>query len=649
MSTETAAPTASSAADRCAECQTRLAYDQRYCVECGARRGPLPAHVAGVIGAFHEQGPSPTLPPGTPLAESVTDAAPAPRGLQFTLPGPRAAAVAVMGMLGFGVIVGSLVGGTPVATLAAAPLVVVGLGHTTPPVVTVVPPAGSSPSAGGGGGAAAGSQAPALASASPGTTPASAGGGDDGTDTTPSSGFGGLPPVKHVFLIVLSDRGFIKSFGAGASAGYLGGALRQQGELVYNYYAVAGAPLANEIALISGQGPTAQTASDCPRFSGIKPGRKGPRGQVLGSGCIYPTATKTLAGQLTAAGDSWKAYFQGVSTASASACKVPKVGSEDAQTARTSSTYLAWRNPFVYFRALTGDGTCKSHEVGLGALATDLKSDSTTPSLAYIVPSPCEDGSEAPCKPHTSPALAGANRFLKSVVPEIKHSAAYKDDGLIAITFDQAPQTGANADSSACCGPSSYPNLRNLTTPPPVPPAAMGVGTTTAAIVTTTTGTDTTTAPTGTTTTTTTPTPTDTTTGTDTTATGTGTDTTTTGTDTTSATPTATTGSTSTTASTSTTGSTSTTTPTSTTPTPTSTTPATGLGGETTPTGGGGQVGLLLISPYVKANSADVIDYFNHFSLLASIEKLFGLQTLGYAGASGLSAFGTGVYNNYSG
>ena len=55
---------------RCEQCGAGLAHDQRYCVECGTRRGPLPAEIAGLIGAIHEQGPEPDLPPGTPLAES---------------------------------------------------------------------------------------------------------------------------------------------------------------------------------------------------------------------------------------------------------------------------------------------------------------------------------------------------------------------------------------------------------------------------------------------------------------------------------------------------------------------------------------------------------------------------------------------------
>ena len=60
---------------------------------------------------------------------------------------------------------------------------------------------------------------------------------------------------------------------------------------------------------------------------------------------------------------------------------------------------------------------------------------------------------------------------------------------------------------------------------------------------------------------------------------------------------------------------------------------------------GGGRVGLLLISKYVKPGSTDVVSEYNHFSLLASIEDLFGLSRLGYAGSPGLLAFDSSVYN----
>ena len=223
---------------------------------------------------------------------------------------------------------------------------------------------------------------------------------------------------------------------------------------------------------MSGQGPTVETATDCPKFTRINNAGKGPRGQVIGIGCDYPASTKTLAGELTSAGDTWKAYVQGVPSGAKSACRVPKPGSKVPQTARSKNAYLAWHNPFLYFRSLTGGSACHNDEVGLGRLKTDLKSASTTPSFAYIIPAPCSNGSEAPCKPHAKPGLAGANQFLKTVVPEIKKSPAYKDGGMIAITFDQAPQTGEYADPSACCAsPASYPNLRGLPPGTPVPPA----------------------------------------------------------------------------------------------------------------------------------------------------------------------------------
>ena len=60
-------------------------------------------------------------------------------------------------------------------------------------------------------------------------------------------------------------------------------------------------------------------------------------------------------------------------------------------------------------------------------------------------------------------------------------------------------------------------------------------------------------------------------------------------------------------------------------------------------------MGLLLLSPYVLPNTQDPIDYFDDFSLLGSIEELFGLPRLGYAGAPSLLVFEPGVFRGYAG
>ncbi|HEY6522931.1 MAG TPA: hypothetical protein VIY10_04125, partial [Solirubrobacteraceae bacterium] len=81
------------------------------------------------------------------------------------------------------------------------------------------------------------------------------------------------------------------------------------------------------------------------------------------------------------------------------------------------------------------------------------------------------------------------------------------------------------------------------------------------------------------------------------------------------------------------------------------TTPTTGTTVDCTSDGttpGGGQVGAVVISRYVKPNSADAADTFNHFSLLKTIEDLFSVQQLGYAKDTSLPEFDTVVFNNFT-
>jgi hypothetical protein len=370
-------------------------------------------------------------------------------------------------------------------------------------------------------------------------------------------------------LIVLADQPYAAVFGPASRATYLAQTLEKQGELLVRYYAVAHDQLANGIALVSGQGPTAQTALNCPTFADLAPAATGgpvpPDGQLTGSGCVYPKSTATLAGQLAAKHLTWRAYLEGMtgsgSAASAAgvagaagACAHPVPGAADptvgappaasttpapanqappANEAVSGEEYTTFRNPFMYFHSVIDSApACAADDVGLQQLSSDLRSANSTPTLSYIVPSLCHDGSAIPCASGQPAGAVTADAFLKKVVPEILASKAYKHGGLLAITVDQAPATGIEADSSSCCGQPRFPNL-----PPPAPLP----------------------------------------------------------------------------------------------------------GGGQLPPSGGGQVGALLLSPFVKAGSVNQ-DPYNHFALLRTIEDLFGLPHLGYAGASGVSSFGASLF-----
>jgi hypothetical protein len=52
----------------------------------------------------------------------------------------------------------------------------------------------------------------------------------------------------------------------------------------------------------------------------------------------------------------------------------------------------------------------------------------------------------------------------------------------------------------------------------------------------------------------------------------------------------------------------------------------------------------LLISPWVKPNTNDVLNYYNHYSLLGSIEMLFGLRRIGYSSSITLQTIPIGDF-----
>jgi len=58
---------------------------------------------------------------------------------------------------------------------------------------------------------------------------------------------------------------------------------------------------------------------------------------------------------------------------------------------------------------------------------------------------------------------------------------------------------------------------------------------------------------------------------------------------------------------------------------------------------GGGRTGAVLVSPFIAPGTVSDVPY-NHYAMLKSVEEIFHLPFLGYAGRAGLAGFGPDVY-----
>ncbi len=331
-------------------------------------------------------------------------------------------------------------------------------------------------------------------------------------------------PIGHVFVINLENQGFDVTWGASSPAPYLADTLRARGVFLSQYYGIGHPSLPNYVAQISGQGPNPTTQVDCGKYTDFVATGTADFGQVLGNGCVYPKTVPTIVDQLTAKGLTWKSYQEdiGNSSTEAKTCRHPEIGQLDSTVAaRPGDQYTTRHNPFMYFHSIIDAPSCAKRVVGLDALERDLRKRAKTPRYSYITPNLCNSGHDNPCIDGNPGGLVRADEWLRTWVPKIMSSPAYKRDGLLVITFDESE----HGDTSACCGSPTPPNVAKA--------------------------------------------------------------------------------------------------------------------GVTGP--GGGRIGAVLLSPSAIAGTTIDVPY-NHYSLLCSIENIFGLDHLGYAAQPGLACFGPEAY-----
>jgi phospholipase C len=188
-----------------------------------------------------------------------------------------------------------------------------------------------------------------------------------------------------VFLIVMENKPAATALDPG-SAPYTAALARRYG-LATNYRAVAHPSLPNYLALTSGE--TFGITDDV----------------------YHRLPAGGIGAQLTSAGISWRAYFEGMTQG----CFGPGV------------RYALKHNPFAYY-----GGACPQNVVSLDPLAEDLRQG--TPRFLFIKPDLCHDTHDCP--------VSTGDDWLRQWVAVILASPAWQAGGTLLLTWDEGTGAG---------------------------------------------------------------------------------------------------------------------------------------------------------------------------------------------------------------
>lgn len=211
---------------------------------------------------------------------------------------------------------------------------------------------------------------------------------------TPTAG--ALPNFSHIFVIMMENRSYSDIMNS-SDTPYIH-QLASQYDLATNYYAVTHPSLPNYIATTSGG--TQGISSDC-------------------TDC-FVNATN-IVDSLEAGGKTWHAYMESMPRPCYVGDKYP---------------YMQKHDPFIYYNDIRNNPARCANIVPLTQLTSDIASKSV-PDFSWITPNMCHDMHDC--------SASDGDKWLQSFVPQITNSYAWKNNGLLIITWDEG------TDNSGCC------------------------------------------------------------------------------------------------------------------------------------------------------------------------------------------------------
>ena len=222
---------------------------------------------------------------------------------------------------------------------------------------------------------------------------------------------------KTVFTILLENHDYNEVVGS-ANAPYINNSLIAKYGLATNYMDSGSHPsLPNYLYLVSGN-----TQYNSFGFAEYDP----TPGASFGT---FPVSANNLGNQLQGAGIAWRSYQESMGTA----CTLASAGN-----------FACRHDPFLYFTDIQSgaNNLCAQTNVDYSNFAGDLTGG--TYRYMWITPNLLDDGHDPSTDPVTG--LMQTDAWLSTEVPKILASSAWKNGGVLFITWDEAE--GRNGDSA---------------------------------------------------------------------------------------------------------------------------------------------------------------------------------------------------------
>lgn len=230
----------------------------------------------------------------------------------------------------------------------------------------------------------------------------------DATPPPPPTEAGSAPTgTGTIFTILMENHDYAEVVGS-PNAPYINSLIAQYG-LATNYDDSGVHPsLPNYLTMISGE----------PQYGGgtdLNPTQS-----------PFPVASENLGTQLQAAGIPWRSYQESMGAP----CKLSPSGN-----------FAPKHDPFLYFSDVQASSICQSHNVDYSQFPADLASGQYR--YMWITPNLLDDGHNPQSSPVTG--LKQSDAWASTEIPKILASDAYKNGGVIFLTWDEAEGRGTDS------------------------------------------------------------------------------------------------------------------------------------------------------------------------------------------------------------